>query len=333
MTRSIKKNLKLRVSKKKYNQKGGKEITLDELKKNNLGYILIYFNLVDKNGNEILNMIKQNEINSIQEQIQSQISTLFETHLFINQNSINIDNETKSLISYWDIQIYFKPDYKEFPFQISLKFISELPLNYLQLDTVTKVITESDFLPLLLTLNDKNHQFRLLYNYSNLGNSTMNYSVIKNEWENEKEIECAFTNGIGSDPISSYRCYTKLDCKKPTRKEQIDKISKKYGRDDIKCIPKYSKFNYDNERIAREMNKTTWKYNVNKLCSTKNHIRCNFERNGCHWDNDTCKVNPADFSKRKNLKYYDHHHQYKYIPSVPTHGVHISTQLPPRLSA
>ncbi len=80
----------------------------------------------------------------------------------------------------------------------------------------------------------------------------------------------------------------------------------KYTGVDIKCIPKYSKFNFDNELIARETDETTWKFNVNKLCSSKNYINCHMGRNGCHWDktNDKCAVNPDDFNKRKDLNYY-----------------------------
>ena len=309
MTRSIKKNLKLRVSKKKHNQKGGVEMTLEELKADNNGIISIYINLVDEMNREILTLIKEDEIYNIQKQIKDEISRLLETYLDTNQNSVTLDEDEdiKTLFTNWDVQIYLQINTnKQFPFHCYIKFISELPLNYLQLDTVTKVITESDFLPIEITINDTTHKFNLKSNYSNLGNSTMNYSITKKEWEDEKEIECGFTDGIGSVPRSSFRCYTKLDCKKPTRKEQIDKISKKYGRNDIECIPKYSKFNYDNERIARETDETTWNFNVDKLCSSKNSFLCKIGKNGCHFDKakDRCAVNPADFLKRKNLKYY-----------------------------
>jgi hypothetical protein len=309
MVRSIKKNCKLRTSKKKYNQKGGFEITLEELKADNGGNISIHINLVDKKNREILSLIKEDEIYNIQSQIKDEISRLLETYLETNQNSVSLDEDgdIKTLFTNWDVQIYLQTNTnKQFPFHCYIKFISALPLNHLQLDTVTKVITESDFLPIEITINDTTHEFNLISYYSNLGNTTMNYSITKKEWEDEKEIECGFTNGVGSNPRSAFSCFGKIDCKKPTRKEQIEKISKKYGRNDIVCFPKYSKFNFNNELIARETDETTWNFNVDKLCSSKNVVSCKIGKNGCHWDKakDRCAVNPADFLKRKNLNYY-----------------------------
>ena len=66
-------------------------------------------------------------------------------------------------------------------------------------------------------MNNNTHEFKLLYDYSNLGNRTMNYTVTKKEWEDEKEIDCGFTNGLDSDPRSALSCLKKLDCKKPNR--------------------------------------------------------------------------------------------------------------------
>jgi hypothetical protein len=138
---------------------------------------LINFNLIDENDEEILNLIDKKEIYNIQDEIKNEISQLFETHLNTNQYSINLNDDLKTLVSNWEIKIYENPDNKEFPFLCALQFISEVPLNYLDLDTVTKVITESDFLPIEFTINDNNHEFKLLSNYSNLGNRTMNYTV------------------------------------------------------------------------------------------------------------------------------------------------------------
>ena len=307
MARSIKKNCKLRISKKKYNQKGGIEMTLDELKAQNAGNVSININLIDNQNREILNLIKEDEIYNIQDQIQREISNLLETYLDTNQNSLSLDEDTKTLITEWDVKIYRQPNNKQFPFSCYIKFNSELPLNYLHLDIFTKVITESDFLPIEITVNDTINTFNLISNYSNLGNTTMNYSITKKEWEDEKEIECGFTNGMGSNPRSAFSCFGKIDCKKPTRKEQIDKISKKYARNDIICAPKYSKFNFNNELIARETDETTWNFNVDKLCSSKNPLLCKIGKNGCHWDKEKkhrCAVNPNDFNKRKNLNYY-----------------------------
>lgn len=226
MARSIKKNCKLRTSKKKYNQKGGVEMTLDELKAQNAGNVSIHINLVDKKNIEILNLIHENEIFNFQNQIKDEISRLLETYLETNQNSLSLSEDTKTLITGWDVQIYRQPDNKQFPFLCYIKFNSELPLNYLQLDIFTKVITESDFLPIEITVNDTTHEFNLISNYSNLGNRTINYSITKKEWEDEKELECGFTNGMGSNPRSALSCLTKFNCKKPTRKEQIEHIKK-----------------------------------------------------------------------------------------------------------
>lgn len=309
MARSIKKNCKSRTSKKKYNQKGGVEMTLDELKAENGGNITININLIDENKREILSLINENQIFNIQQQLKDEISRLLEIYLNTNQNSVSLDEDgdIKTLFTKWDVKIYLQTNTnKQFPFSCDIKFISALPLNYLHLDTVTKVITESDFLPIEITINDTINTFNLISNYSNLGNRTINYSVLKNEWEDEKELECGFTNGIGSNPRSAFSCLRKFDCKKLKRKEQIDKISKKYPGKDIKCVPKYSKFNFNNELIARETDETTWNFNVDKLCSSKNPFLCKIGKNGCQWDKSTdkCAVNASDFPKRKQLNYY-----------------------------
>lgn len=71
-------------------------------------------------------------------------------------------------------------------------------------------------------------------------------------------------------------------------------------------MPKYSKFNFNNELLAREAEQSTWEFNVNKLCLSNNYPNCIMPKNGCHWDKaqHRCAVNPADFPKRKNLNYY-----------------------------
>lgn len=307
MVHSIKKNnRKIRNSKKKLYLKGGVEMTLDQLKAQNAGNVSININLIDKNNKEILNLIHENDIFNFKNQIKDEISRLLETYLETNQNSLSLSDDIKTLITQWDVQIYLQPENKQFPFSCFITFNSELPLNYLQLDIFTKVITESDFLPIELIINNTTHEFKLLSNYSNIGNRTMNYSITKKEWEDEKETECGFTNGLGSNPRTYLSCLKKFNCKKPTRKEQIEHIKKKYKRDDIKCVPKYSKFNFNNELLAREAEQSTWEFNVNKLCLSNNHLNCAMPKNGCHWDktNDRCTVNPADFPKRKDLNYY-----------------------------
>jgi hypothetical protein len=304
---SRKKNSKLRISKKNF-KKGGNQYTLQELREMNQGYISININLLDENNIEILNLINKDQIYNIQNQIKDEISRLLETYLESNQNSISLDEdgEIKTLFTNWDVTIYLQTANKEFPFSCYLKFISALPLNSVHLDTVTKVITESDLGPIELVINNTTHEFKLISNYSNLGNRTLNYEVTKREWEDEREIECGFTNGLGSNPRSDLSCLTKRHCKKPTRLEQKQKIKTKYGRDDINCIPKYSKFNYDNELLARETDETTWKFNVDKLCSSKNYISCKIGKNGCQWDkvNDKCAVSSDGFIKRKEFNYY-----------------------------
>ena len=223
---------------------------------------------------------------------------------------ISPDKERKTKISNWDIEIHLQPENKEFPFLCNLTFVSELQLDFFDLDTVTKVITESESLPLELEINEKEYKFKLIAKYSNLNNITVNYrDFIKIQWKNEKEIECGFTNGLDSDPRSDFQCYRKLDCKKAKIPLEINHIKTKFKRDDIKCIPKYSKFNFDNEVIALENNKQTWQTKVDKLCLRKDYVSCKLGRNGCHWGKDDegrnrCVVNPEHFNKRKDLKYY-----------------------------
>jgi len=302
-----KKNKKIRNSKKKIHLKGGNEMSFDVLKTFNAGNVSININLIDKNNVEILNLIKPDDIFHIQNLIQEQISYMLELYLETNQNSLSLDEDTKTLITKWDVKIYLQTQNKKFPFLCYITFNSELPLNFRELDIFTKIITESDFLPIELEIYNVTRDFNLLYDFSNIGNRTMNYSITKKEWEDEKEIECIFSNGLNSKPRSAMSCLTKFDCKKLSRKDQIDKIKKKYDTiNNIKCVPKYSKFNFQNELLAQEKESSTWEFHVNKLCSSNNKINCIMGNNGCEWDktNDKCIVNPDDFKKRKDIKYY-----------------------------
>ncbi len=307
---SRKKNNKIRISKKKLNQKGGMKVDLDDWEKMNMGVVSIHFNLLNvENDDEISNITNINE--PYTNIIKTAISDLFELHLNTNHYSVDLDENTKTQISNWDIQINLQTNNKEFPFLCNLTFVSELHLNNLDLDTVTKVITESESLPLELEINENTYQFNLIAKYSNSNNRTVNYrDLIKIQWENEKEIECGFTNGFWSVPRSVFQCYRKFDCKKGEKwSDEMNYIESKYKRDDIKCIPKYSKFNFDHEVIALENNEQTWQTKVDKLCLPKDQLSCRIGKNGCHWgkDNegrDRCVVNPEHFNKRKDLNYY-----------------------------
>jgi hypothetical protein len=310
MVCSRKKNNKTRISRNKLNLKGGMTVDLDEWEKMNMGVVSINFNLLNvEDYDEISNIININKLDT--NIIKTAISDLFESHLDTNNYSVDLDEDTKTQISNWEIQIHLQPENKEFPFLCNLTFVSELHLNNLDLDTVTKVITESESLPLELDINENTYQFNLVVKYSNSNNRTVNYhDLIKKQWENEKEIECGFTNGLESDPRSDFQCYRKLDCKKGKKEsDEMNYIKTKYKRDDIKCIPKYSKFNFDNEVIALENNEQTWKTKVDKLCLPKDYISCRIGKNGCRWGKDDegsnrCVVNPEHFNKRKDLNYY-----------------------------
>ena len=306
MARSIKKNCKLRTSKKKYNQKGGMKLDLDYWEKMIVGEININFNLLNvEDDNEISNIINLNKLDT--NIIKTAISNLVDSYLDTHNYLLELDENTNTQISNWDIQIHLQPENIEFPFLCHLKFVSELQLNSVDLDKLTKVITDSDILPLELEINENTYQFNLIVKYSNDNNKTINmYDLIKQKWEDDKEIECGFTNGLTSEPRSILDCYRKLDCKRVHRTEEKSYMLTKFKKNNIVCMPKYSKFNFQNELIARETDENLWKNKVDNLCLPKDRISCRIGKNGCHWDKaqDRCVVNPADFPKRKQLNYY-----------------------------